>query len=130
VLKISDGTHWYDDPSAGAGGGGGAGGFETPQNKRMPARNTSADGQRACDIAIALAPVPGSYVGVRVNGIDVPDIGDGSKVAACYFSVDAGSSARAWADITSGDVLYWNGSIAGYELSAATDLIDFIYEGG
>jgi hypothetical protein len=131
VRKISDGTHWYDDPAPGGiGGGGGSGGSETLQNKRMPARTTSADGQRACDIALATSPVTGSYVGVRVNGIDVPDIGDGSKVAACYFSGDAGATARAWVDIDIGDVLYWNGSIAGYQLDSTVDLIDFIYEGG
>lgn len=125
VRKISDGTHWYDDPAAG-----GAAGFETTQNKRMPSRTTSADEQRACDIALAISPIAGSYVGVRVNGVDVPDIGDGSKAAACYFSNDGGASARVWASIDLGDVLYWNGSIAGYQLDAATDLIDFIYEGG
>ena len=49
------------------------------------------------------------------------------KTEASYFSNDGGTSARLIADIEAGDTLYWNGSIAGYELDA-TDDIDVGYE--
>lgn len=125
VLKISDGSHWYDDPV----GTGSAGGAETISNKRMPARDTTADQQLACGIAVLNTPIAGSYVGVRVNGVDIVEVGDGSKVGvSCYFSGDGGASARAWGGITLGDTLWWNGSVAGYELSATTDVIEFVYE--
>lgn len=100
----------------------------TPLNKRMPARPTLADGDRACDIAMARTPVPGSRVYVEVNGVRIPELGDGTKAnAACYFSADGGYSARALNAIVAGDVLYWNGSIAGYQIDA-TDVIEFVYE--
>lgn len=128
VRKISDGEHWYDEPVGGGGGGGGSGGVESLSNKRMPAMTTSADGQLACGIAILNTPI-GGYIGVRINGLDVPDVGDGTKLGvSCYFSGDGGASARAWEDITLGDTLWWNGSVAGYELSSATDVIEFVYE--
>lgn len=125
VLHVSGGAHWYDDPV----GTGSAGGAQTLSNKRMPARDTTADQQLACGIAVLNTPIAGSYVGVRLNGVDVVDVGDGSKVGvSCYFSGDGGATPRAWADITLGDTLWWNGSVAGYELSATTDVIEFVYE--
>src|SRR6201999_2972608 len=88
VSLVSGGAHWYDDPGSG-GGGGGLGGTETISNKRMPARNTTADQQLACGIAILSTPISSSYIGVRVNGVDVADVGDGTKVGvSCYFSGD------------------------------------------
>lgn len=126
-LYVFSGATWI--PVESGSGGGGAGGAETISNKRMPARNTTGDGQLACAIAILRTPVAGSYIGARVNGVDVPDLGDGSKLnVSCYFSNDGGQTARAWADITIGDTLYWNGSIAGFELVASTDVIEFTYE--
>ena len=53
-------------------------------------------------------------------------LGDGVKTTSCYFSGDSGANARAIADIAAGDELYWNGSIAGYELDASMKL-DFNY---
>ena len=55
------------------------------------------------------------------------NLGDGVKTEASYFSNDGGTSARLIADIEAGDTLYWNGSIAGYDLDA-TDDIDVGYE--
>lgn len=105
----------------------GAGSIPTRLNKRMPARTTVGDGDVACDTAVLAKPIPGSFVRVRVNGLDVSDIGDGVKTASCYFSGNGGSTARAWAAIQMGDQLYWNGTIAGYLLNSATDVIDFDY---
>jgi hypothetical protein len=97
-------------------------------NKRMTARTTVADGDRACDVAMAATPA--ASISVLVNGVAVPELGDGTKAGAvCYFSATAGVTARAWSAVQLGDVLYWQGSIAGYQLGPS-DVIDFLYEEG
>jgi len=99
-------------------------------NKNMAASVTTADGDIACATAVAKAPVSsttaGGYIGASVNGISVT-VGDGTKVAVpCYFSGDGGTTARALRSVVAGDLLYWNGTVALYQL-AATDIIDFTY---
>ena len=86
---------------------------------------TTADGD-ATGLSIVNTPFGDSDVTVTVNGLGV-DLGNGVKDEACYFSGDAGTTARAIADITAGDTLHWMGSIAGYELDG-TDEIDIKYE--
>ena len=81
---------------------------------------TTADGDSTGG-AITYTPFEDSYVTIRVNGLQC-DVGDGAKDKPCYFSADGGTTARAIADITANDVLYWVGSIAGYELDATDDL--------
>lgn len=98
----------------------------TLANKEMAASLTSANGDQACSTVIAGTPANDSYVLVLVNGLGVT-IGDGVKTKAAYFSADSGTTAKTLAGIASGDRLYWNGSIAGYQL-ATTDVLDFIYE--
>lgn len=100
---------------------------ESLLNKRMTALVAVADGSLAVAVAVLGSPVTG-YVGVRVNGVDVPDVGDGTTSGcACYFSGDSGAHARAWGAVVTGDTLYWVASVAGYSL-ATTDVIDFLYE--
>jgi hypothetical protein len=94
-------------------------------NKFMTASVTTIDGDVACATGIASTPASGSYVNVTVNG-DYPEIGNGVKTKDCYFSGDSGATARAYNAIVATDRLYWNGSIAGYQL-AATDKISFEY---
>ena len=106
--------------------GSGGPAYDTTANKAMAASTTTADGQQACATAITTTPAGDGYVAVLVNGIQQV-LGDGVKTKDCYFSSDSGSTARTIATITAGDVLYWNGSIAGYQLAAATDVIDFNY---
>lgn len=99
----------------------------SPLNKFMTASVTVADGDVACATAIAATPVGATaYVAVYVNGLSVV-VGNGVKTRDCYFSGNAGVTARAFGAIVSGDLLYWNGSIAGYEL-AGTDRIDFLFD--
>ena len=86
---------------------------------------TEADGD-STGIAITFTPFHDSIVTVKVNGVEI-NLGDGVKTEDAYFSSDAGSTARSIANITAGDLLYWNGSIAGYELDA-TDDIDISYQ--
>lgn len=94
-------------------------------NKFMAASVTAANGDLACATTMAATPANGSYVKVTING-DEPEIGNGVKTKDCYFSGDSGATARAFNAIVATDRLYWNGSIAGYQL-AATDKISFEY---
>ena len=94
-------------------------------NKFMAASATTADGDAACATGLAGTPAANSYVKVTVNG-DEPEVGNGVKTKDCYFSGDSGATARAFNAVVSGDKLYWNGSIAGYQL-ATTDKVSFEY---
>ena len=49
------------------------------------------------------------------------------KSGPIYFSADGGTNAKTIANITAGDSLYWNGSVAGYQLEASDDL-DITYQ--
>ena len=109
-------------------------GFPTPDrsNKHMAASTTAVDGDVACATAIAQTPASssanGGYIGVNINGA-AQFVGDGTKVAVdCYFSADGGVTARALKSVVTGDLLYWNGSIAGFQLAAATDFVSFLYD--
>jgi len=99
----------------------------TSGNKNMTASVTASDNDQATATTVAATPALDGHVSVLVNGLSVL-VGDGTKVAVeCYFSGDAGVTARSIAAITAADTLHWNGSVAGYQL-AATDRIDFDYE--
>jgi hypothetical protein len=103
----------------------------TTANKEMTASVTVADGDLACATALASTPASTSYVQVIVNGVSVSVATAAAQktTRACYFSGDGGVTARnmgAGGNIASGDLLYWNGSIAGYQLDA-TDRISFNY---
>jgi hypothetical protein len=98
------------------------------RNRGMAALRTDHNGALAVPIPMLGTPI--GYVAVRLNGVD-QTVGDGTKVGAdCYFSADGGATAKAWSAIALGDALYWQGTIAGFELDT-TDVIDFVYnEGG
>ena len=100
-------------------------GAETPDDLNQTPNVTTADGDDT-GVVITHTPFSDSNVQILVNGLNV-NLGDGAKNQPCYFSVDGGTTARAIADIEGGDSLYWNGSIAGYELDG-TDDIDVIYD--
>jgi hypothetical protein len=102
------------------------------RNKGMAASTTTNDFDEACSTAIGANPAAsnnsnGAYVGVRVNGIGYT-VGDGVKTKDCYFSGNGGTTARAFGAIVATDKLYWVGSVAGFQLAAATDIIDFLYD--
>lgn len=101
------------------------GGHPTNLNKNMTASVTAADGVVACATPITATPASASYVQVAVNGL-IQHLGDGDKLHDCYFSADAGVTAKALTAIVATDLLYWVGSIAGFQL-AVTDKIDFFY---
>jgi len=99
---------------------------QTTSNKDMAASLTASDNDPATATAIASTPALDGMVSVHVNGVQYK-VGDGVKTGcACYFSGDAGATARAIAAIVATDTLHWNGSIVGFEL-ATTDRIDLDY---
>ncbi len=76
-------------------------------------------------LTITTTPSGGSMVEITVNGV-AQALGDGIKTKDCYFTGDSGATARAINAIVAADKLFWNGTIAGFDLSA-TDTIDFYY---
>jgi hypothetical protein len=87
---------------------------------------TSKTDYQPAGIAIDRTPAGDSYVEVNVNGVQ-QRLADGDRDAGdCYFSDDAGATAKAIADIVAGDALYWNGAAAGFKLDA-DDVIDLNY---
>lgn len=96
---------------------------ESGANKGMTASVTSANGDVACATGLSAAPALSGYAAVIVNGLQYV-VGNGVKTKDCYFSADLGSTAKATNALASGDKLYWNGSIAGFQLDAS-DVVDF-----
>lgn len=94
-------------------------------NKFMTASVTASDFDAACATTLTAAPARSGYVAVQVNGVGV-ELGDAVKTKDCYFSSDSGTTAKAITSLAAGDILYWVGSVAGYQL-AATDKVSFIY---
>lgn len=126
---IYNGSTWQLGSGSSSSTSGSSGAVLSRANKRMPVRTTVHDGDRACDIAIARNLADGASISILVNGVVESRLGDGTKLnASCYLSGDGGYTARSLSDVQAGDVLYWNGSVAGYELDAAYDIIDFLYE--
>lgn len=77
-------------------------------------------------VTIEHTPFADSRVDVKINGISV-NLGNGVLTKDCYFSNDGGVTPKLIKDIEAGDMLYWNGENAGYELDPLDD-IDFEYE--
>jgi hypothetical protein len=86
-------------------------------------------GSRAMAAAVGLPSKPtGGDVQVFVNGQAV-EVGANATLSHAYFSADSGSTAKTLGvggTLNAGDILYWNGIAAGYQL-AATDSVLFIY---
>ncbi len=74
---------------------------------------------------ITIGATPAGYVIVTVNGVEYV-LGDGVRTTDCYFSADGGATAKAIGSIVAGDTLYWNGTIALFNL-AITDSVSFDY---
>ena len=93
----------------------------TPSNTFGNTSNTT--------LIITDTPYQDSNVQVLVNGVSV-NVANGDTqrlLKDCYFSGDGGVTARLIKDIISGDELYWNGLVAGYNLDNG-DEIDIVYE--
>lgn len=92
-------------------------------NLNMMVNETINDGDLACSTPINSRNK--SIVKVKVNGVDV-NVGGKVYPYDCYFSNDNGVTVRNVGDEKYGDLLYWNKSIAGYNLDVQ-DIIDFDY---
>ena len=90
----------------------------------MTANLTDISNNIACDTSIIDVPLLKSYVRVFINGVEV-SVGGKLYPFDCYFS-NNGIDVRIIGDERVGDKLYWNSSVAGYDLDS-TDLIDFVY---
>ena len=111
----------------GGGGGGGGGGAPTSGDKYLTPLATVGD-NAPTGIFLSLTPLGDRYTTIRVDR-ECYFIGDGIKTLDCYWSDDGGATAKALAAIGAGDELYWNGTIAGHNLSV-TDHIDLDYDVG
>lgn len=99
-------------------------------NLNMPAIITTIDGSPALNTGITSysildVPLSSSYVRVYVNGVEV-NVGGKITPFECYFSGDNGITARTLGTERQYDFLFWNGSVAGYQLDQ-NDQIDFTY---
>jgi hypothetical protein len=92
-------------------------------NLNMPALSTTTDGDLACIYEIY--DVPESFVRVFLNGLEL-NAGGKTSPYDCYFSGDSGTTARDSGQEQQGDKLYWNTSVAGYNLDI-DDILDFNY---
>lgn len=96
-------------------------------NAGMPALATVGDAALASAFPLQLTPAT-RYVFVFINGVQT-ELGD--LTAPCYFSGDGGATARTLGTggtLVSGDLLYWNGSIAGWDLSASDRITYAFFE--
>jgi hypothetical protein len=97
-------------------------------NKNQTSGATTGNYQ---DTTLDIAATPTGHVAVYVNKIGPYVLGDGSRDSCdCYFSADAGATARSISAIVATDSLYWNGGnqgIAQFDLDA-NDVIDMIYD--
>lgn len=67
---------------------------------------------------ITLSETPEGVVMVVIGSLFIP-VGDAVKTEAAYWSRDSGVTALSISALQAGDQLYWNGSIAGFELSSS-----------
>jgi len=76
---------------------------------------------------VTLSSIPNDYsrIQVYVNG-QLQRLGDNVTTKDCYFGTGP-STPITLSDLTLGSQLYWNGLIAGFDLSAS-DKIDIVYE--
>lgn len=72
------------------------------------------------------SPFAESTVQVYINGIAVTE-GYGVKTTEAYFSADGGTTSKNINELAAGDMLYWNSSIAGFEIGPG-DTIDLVYD--
>lgn len=110
-------------------GGGGGSLVTSPYDKRLPALATTGVGRElACATGLSETPHVNGALTVSVNGIWITDIGYGTTTGcACYWSSDGGITAKTRANVAKNDFLYWNGSVAEFNLQP-TDYLDFWYD--
>lgn len=76
-------------------------------------------------ITLTFKPINNSTVQVYLNGSALIE-SYGNRLGEVYFSSDDGITAKAVNEINSGDILYWNGNIVGFNLDI-NDRISIVY---
>lgn len=76
-------------------------------------------------ITLTFKPINNSTVQVYLNGSALIE-SYGNRLGEVYFSSDGGITAKAVNEINSGDILYWNGNIVGFNLDI-NDRISIVY---
>ncbi len=104
--------------------GGGSSDLLSQLDKDVSPTATSGD-NASTGVTIGSTPANDSYVKVKVNGNEQV-VGDGVKTKDCYFSDDAGATAKTISDISSGDEVFWNGLVARFDLETS-DVISLGY---
>jgi len=104
----------------------------SPDDKFLVALDTTTDGDLASNNGITNTPIDGCYVVLYINGQEI-EVGNGIATKSCFLANSATptipkgfSSGHVNGQVTSGDKIYWNGSIAGFELNT-TDRISLHY---
>lgn len=92
---------------------------KTTQTNSLPCLVTIYDGDPASSQPVKEKPIGG--IDVLVNSSNI-SVGDGHKNGSSYFSSDNGQNAKFINHIDAGDKLYWNGSIAGFQLDTSDNL--------
>jgi hypothetical protein len=87
---------------------------------------TTNGNNQSTGLSINYKPLSHSSVRVFINGQSL-FLGESTTNVDCYFSSDGGSTSKDYKDISSGDILYFNGQFIGWDLST-TDRIILIYE--
>lgn len=100
------------------------GGSSQPVYLTTTAVTTTGNDSEVTGTTIGATPSDFSRIQVFVNG-QLQRLGNGNPLLDCYFGTTGSSTLLV--NLQSGDQLYWNGTNAGFELSA-TDKIDIIYE--
>jgi hypothetical protein len=89
--------------------------------------NPSVTSGNDSDTSITITSTPNDYsrIEVYVNG-QKQRLGSVNTTLDCYFGTQSGSSISLF-NVESGNTLFWNGTIAGFELST-TDNVEIVYE--
>lgn len=99
----------------------------TLSDKNLPALPSIIDGDKAVPSGISTTPFSDGMVHVFVNGLAV-SVGDGTLTRDCYFSSPSSPlTPKLIANISAGDTLRWNPTVAGYQLSSS-DSISLLYQ--
>lgn len=88
-------------------------------------QNPLATTGNEAETGITLVAAPKGLVILVING-KIESIGNGTKTSHAYFSANGGTTAKTFAALAAGDGLYWNGTVAGYDLDT-NDVIDLYY---
>jgi hypothetical protein len=79
---------------------------------------TSSDGEPVSASALSQTPSQSSIPRIYLNGVLIQNLKYGDKTGSAYFSNTNGSTAATRNALTAGTVLYWNASVAGFQLQS------------